>query len=388
MNPSSPDAFIQTIVPPRVADLAFVYDRPREFHVVELPPEQPRFEDANYFMPLHVSMAGYGAVLITVSARPAYEDGSVEDWVRHHAGRLMGEVQSVREGRVGELRGMVAEAVQESEAGRMRSRAFFFEDGGRLVVVGAMAPEAVWGSVEGMLQHAISTFRLAMARGQTTPLTRAELTGEAPADVDAAQTTADEAPPQGTGDDPEEAPARAIDLALARDAASLDEDHPMNARLRDNGVGLVPRVHGVNEAEGYATLGAGAISATFNVPLGWHVIDDGRRTLVFDAAGKVQVNLNLRRAEDGPQALLDGLLAEHTAEQPELEHLMVDLRGMPCLAMRNYRVDDEILEQAFLVKTVAREGVVLVTRVTAASEDMVRAVDLAEVVLRDLKYFG
>lgn len=371
---SLPVEYISTEVPSRIAELGFTYLRPKDFQPVDLPPEEPKFENPEYFIPLHVCMAPYGAVLFTVSARPAYDDGAVEDWIGYHAQKQLGEILSVRRDKIGDLDGMAADAIQTTEAGPMHFRAFFVEDGKRLLIVGVMAPEQLWGSVEEMLQTMISSFRLETPKGQTAPITRGGaaagvvLTPEAQAEL--------------------ERPTEAAEVALASDASSLDEEHPMNARLRDNGVGLVPRVIEVNTERKYARLGAGAIEAIFNVPLGWHVIDDGRRTLVFDAAGKVQVNLDLRYASGTPSAMLDSLLNEMVAQQPDIQHLRLELGGMPCLAFRNYRVDDEILDQAFLLKKSNREGMVLVTRVTAASEDMERAMNVAEVVLRDMAPVG
>lgn len=179
-------------------------------------------------------------------------------------------------------------------------------------------------------------------------------------------------------------PTRAADVALDETAASLDESHPLNARMRENGIGLVPRVFEINTEEKYATLGAGAIESLFSLPFGWHAIDDGRRTLLFDANGRMQVNLDLRACHHGPEALLQNILNQHLTEQPEIEHMLLELDNMLCLGMRNYRVEGELLEQAFLVKDISRPGLVLVARITAAPEDMVLAMNLAEVVLRDL----
>jgi hypothetical protein len=372
MATPAPSEFVQTEVPSRIADLGFVYRRAQEFRAMDLPEEQPNFESPEYFIPLHVCIAPYGAVVFSVAARPAYDDGTVEEWLGYHAARQLGEVTSVREERIGDLRAMAADAVQPSEAGTMHVRAYFVEDGKRLVIVSAMAPEQVWGSVEGMLQAMISSFRLRTPKGQTTPVRR----GEA---------AAREGGSSGAAVD---RPTEAAEVALAADASSLSEDHPMNARLRDNGVGLVPRVLEVNTERKYARLGAGAIGAVFNVPLGWHVIDDGKRTLVFDGDGKVQVNLNLRASAGTPAAMLDSVLTELQAQQPDIQHMRLELGGMPCLAVRDLKSNDELLDQAYLLKEAKQEGLVLVTRVTAAREDMVRAMNVAEVVLRDLEQVG
>src|SRR5215207_2796627 len=82
---SSQPEFSLVTVPARIADLEFTYLRPANFQVVDLPNEKPNFDDATAFYPLQVIMASYGAVLFSVVARPAYEDGTIEDWAEHLA---------------------------------------------------------------------------------------------------------------------------------------------------------------------------------------------------------------------------------------------------------------------------------------------------------------
>lgn len=388
-NPGSTQ-FEPTEVPSRIADLGFTYLRPVDFRALDLPEEAPKFEEPTYFLPLHVCMASYGAVVFSVAARPAYDSGSVEDWMMYLAEQQLGEVKSMRRGVIGGMQAMVAEAVQPSEAGRMRFLAHFIEDGGRLIIVSVMAPEQVWSSVEEMLRMMTMSFRLSTVKGQSAPVTREEAAKRARLEEKAPEVKEAVEEPKGAEEKEEDdvnRPTEMAEVALADNADSLSDENAMNARLRDNGVGMVPRILEVNEKGRYAKLGAGAIESTFLVPLGWHVIDDGKRTLVFDADGKVQLNLSLRPAS-GSSELLDSLLQEHLEQQPDIEHLRLELGGMECLALRNYRVEDEVLEQAFLCKEVSRKNMLLVARVTAASEDMVRAMNVAEVVLRDLKHGG
>ncbi|MBL9203873.1 MAG: hypothetical protein JNN01_02210, partial [Opitutaceae bacterium] len=81
--------------------------------------------------------------------------------------------------------------------------------------------------------------------------------------------------------------------ALAATDAALDPGHPTNVTLRNRGVGLVPAVVATDDAGRRAVVSACSLRSQFAVPYGWHVIDDGRRTLVFDPSGEVQINLNL-----------------------------------------------------------------------------------------------
>ena len=164
----------------------------------------------------------------------------------------------------------------------------------------------------------------------------------------------------------------------------------MNAYFRDNGIGLVPRVLQVNEAERYAMLGCGAIVAMVQVPLGWHAIDDGKRTLIFDPDNKIQVNLNV--IQPGPLTIdqvIEAIHGQVREANPSVEHIRLTLAGMPTLGLRNLQADGEPIEQAFMFRPHPVGGdsttTLLQVRVTASPGDMIRAMNLAEVLVRGMK---
>jgi hypothetical protein len=376
---SSSSEFTPVDVPARVADLAFSYLRPANFNVIDLPDEKPNFDDPTAFLPLQVTMASYGAVVFSVVARPAYSDGSLQDWAEFLAGKEKIEVLSMARGVIGGLPALMVEARNQSDAGPMRMRTALLEDGKRFLNLSVLAPEAIWASVEPTLRLAMTSFRLAEPRGTTTPVLRSDIktTEPAPAAEPAAAETESEAPAPS--------PVPAAELALADDAATLDPEHPFNVRLRNKGAGLTPRVLETHPEQKYAVVGAGAIETTFNLPFGWHVIDDGRRTLVFDAAGKIQISLNLRRANGDHRGLLAQLEIEAKQEQPQIDSEMVDFApDMPGLILRNYRDGEDVLVQAFVLRQVREDGLVHAARVTATPDDMSRAMNLAEVIMRSL----
>lgn len=388
---STAPEFVPTEVPARIADLAFSYLRPAGFHEVQIPDERPDFDQPTAFFPLQVVMAGYGAVIFSAVARPAYPDGTVQDWAEFLARESKLEIASLEPGVLGGLPCLMVESLQPSDAGLMRLRTALLEDGGRLLNLSIMAPDAIWPSVEPTLRLALTSFRLAEPRGTSTPLLRgapAAAPGtpaeaaESAAAVDPAPATRDGVPVVGGNSGEPCAPA---ELALADDAATLDPEHPMNVRLRDSGAGLVPRVLETYRAEKYAVVGAGAIAAVCRVPFGWHVLDDGRRTLFFDAGGKIQVSVNLRRDDGDARALLRNLLDAIRAEQSQVEPVYVDFApDLPGLLLRNVRDGDTVLAQAYLVRQVRDDGLAHVARVTAAEADMERALNLTEIVLRSL----
>lgn len=350
---------------PGHSGLSFCFDRPRSWRVLDLPEEEAQFDNPEFMLPLSVCMAPYGAVIHSMAVRPAYGDGAVSQWMTwlcEKQGIAMGPLRATA---VAESPAMEGEGVQETEAGRMRMRIVFLEDGRRLFTMTCMAAEEIWPSVSPLFERMLASFRLDEVHGATAPLE--------PVEPPAAET------PETT----------AIDVALAEDAGSLNPDHPMNTRLRDNGAGLVPRVLEVNAEEKYAVVGAGAVEAVFRVPFGWHVIDDGRRTLIFDAGGRIQINLDLRRTGDGGiHGLMERIEQEQEQQQPGITHVHFHAAGFDCLAFRGMQVGEEVLEQTFLLRAAPREGMALVARVTANEEDMNLAMNAAEVVLFSLRTPG
>lgn len=372
-------------VPARIAGLAFSYLRPAEFHALDLPADVPDFEQPAVLMPLHVTMADYGAVLFSIGARPAYGDGSVEDWAGFLTGEFKMKVASLRPTTLAGIAGIVVEATQETDAGRMRIRSVFIEDGTRLLNLTLMAPASIWDSVEPTLAFALSSFRLDEPRGSTAPVTRAEAARRAEAATAATgSTTPSEREETVSAENPSDVP-QAADLALANDAATLDSSHPFNLRLREQGSGLTPRLLDASAAERFGVIGAGAIAATFRVPFGWHALDDGRRTLVFDAEGSTQLNLDLRRTGGSPQDLLTRLLETARGEQPQIEASFEDLaEGLPGLVLRNYRDGDDELVQVFAVRVLRDDGLAHVARLTTTPETYARGRQLAHFVLASL----
>lgn len=244
----------------------------------------------------------------------------------------------------------------------MCMRILFLEDGRRLFTITCMAPEEIWAGAEAVFATMMESFRLDEVHGASAPL-------------------------EPTATAPEEA-AKACDVALAGDAGALDEAHPMNVRLRDQGAGLVPRLIEVNAEEKYAVVAAGAVESVFHVPFGWHVIDDGRRTLVFDTQGRIQINLDLRQTGGAIHALMERIEQEHEAHQPGIPHVHFHAAGLECLAFRGLQVGAEVLDQTFLLRNAHRDGTALVARVTAHEDDMGLAMNTAEVVLLSLRTMG
>src|SRR5690606_33477355 len=120
--------------------------------------------------------------------------------------------------------------------------------------------------------------------------------------------------------------------------------------------------------------------AVIRLPFGWHALDDGRRTLVFDPENRIQINLDLRPWSG--ETLIDYARASVTPyleNEPELPVAALEFAGdIAGAGVQGANIDGEQLDQVFLVRRAGREGYALVARVTAGGgNDSLRALNLA-----------
>ena len=374
------------------AGLDFRVERPAEWLVVPLPEQTNDFTDPLHNEPLAVLMAPFAAVVFAVAARPAFDDGTVAQWLEWVSRQRGLDPGTIEQQQLGPHAGVACWGVQVEDGVVMRARMAALEDGGRLVFVSCMAPEAFWTSVAPTFAHMLGTFTLATPRGARAALAPADAPLAAPtlAPGSAAASTAAPRGPLPLPDAGEVLPAAATAaaVALAGDQATFEPEHELNVRMRDAGAGLVPNVLDYHEQERWATLAPAALRATLRVPFGWHVIDDGRRTLVFDAGGHTQVSLQLlARAGRSDDEILAAKVPELQREWPAMRHVRTAVDGLQCLLVRDASVGGEPIEQAYLLRG-APDDLVLQARVTAAPSHFAAASDLAEVLLRDLQFAG
>jgi hypothetical protein len=162
-------------VVPAVEQLGFSMLVPEDFRQLPLPPEAEDFSDPTVMMPLGVFMAGYGAVLATVAARPLGEgDGSIMDvamrLAQHQIASSGGQLRKLMPVSKWETTVVEVEATQPSDVGEMIVRAAFLEDGGAIFNIGMLAPTALWPSVEATLVEMVDSFSLLAPRGPTRPI--------------------------------------------------------------------------------------------------------------------------------------------------------------------------------------------------------------------------
>lgn len=347
------------------------------FKVADLPAETIDFEDPTKSLPLVVAVSPMGPMVFAVATRPAYGDGATSQWLEFLLTKDGFKYDEIRRTMVGIYPAVMCDALQDSDGMTMRSRMVLLEDGGRMLTMSAMAPDELWSAVEARFTTMINSFEFQHDKGATAAL----FPGEAlPASATGLSTN--DAATTSTTEDLPTARLTAAEFAavvLADDATSFDQDSGINANLRDRGVGLVPRVLSIDANEKSARLGAGAIEAIVRVPFGWYALDDGRRTLVFDGENRIQINLSLRQLEgDSLAAYARALVEPYLEREPDLpvaELAFAD--GLFGAGVRGASIEGETLDQVFIVRQATRDGFVLVARVTATSEDSVRAMNLA-----------
>jgi hypothetical protein len=393
--------------PSRIAQLGFAVGLPADWISHPLPDEQPDFADPSRLVPLAAVTAPHAAIVWAAAARPAYGDGTLNDWARYLVAQHGLTLRALGDGLLGTLPALVGEAVQASEVGPLRIRFAFAEDGGRLINLTLTAPELLADAVVPIWFGGLASFALDEPHGATVPLwptvvpppateAVAELADITLEDImESADGSADRRGglrAEVVEDATLSRPAAAASVAdrwaahaRAEGAATLDAEHPTNRRLRDNGVGLVPRVVEVDEQAQCATVACGAVTAQLTLPLGWHVIDDGRRVLVFEPTGEVQVHLDLLPCDmsghGGHEAVLNQLEAQARRDYAAPAFMRQRSGRITALGVRNIADGDQPLEQYHLLADGPDAGHVLRARVTAAPESAAAAANLGELIL-------
>jgi hypothetical protein len=179
------------------------------------------------------------------------------------------------------------------------------------------------------------------------------------------------------------------DFSLAAHARSLDPSSKTNRYLvEQRRMGSVPKVIAINEAERWASVELPAVSATVKVPLGWHVLDDGNRSLIFDPDGAVQVNFSLVPAEGRDvDQLIEQTKQQALAGQPERPTLVQQIGAMKLLAVADLQIEGETLDVCWMytMAPVADE-LFLQVRVTASKDRMTGAMDLFELLMTEFTF--
>ncbi len=387
-------------IPARIADLAFRVSVPSDWNSHELPPEEVDFSEPTAFVPLALVSAPWAAVVLTVAARPGFEDGTLQDWSLFLLSSQGIRPTAFGPESVGNREGLAGVGRQEQDGTWFEVRFAFFEDGGRFVHIGLFAPESISSPLESVWKTALQSFVLANPKGQTVPagpglgIVPERLPEPEPAEPSIPEPVPTVPAPSALAEANAPSPLQFTPadfgyFAKSDDLATLDPEHPVNARLRDKGIGFVPNMLASDLQAKTAKLGAGAIQAVIQVALGWHVNDDGRRTLLLDPEGNIQISLHILTKEGrSVDQILDDVQAEAEQSHPNPEFVRFEAGGMSALGVRNIVVNDEPIDQVHLLAPWSHDSAVLRARVTADPASTGFALDYAALILRSVEYGG
>lgn len=166
-----PLAMTRRSFPSRLADLGFSIDVPEGFIQVDVPRDNVDFENPTQSAPLELFSSQVAMAFIAVAARPAYETGSVLQWLRYLADHFDMQLQHalIREIGSGDTThpAVTAFATQVQDGQKLHLMIVAFEDGGRLVTAHAMCPAELWASYGSALSAAAESITLTSPKGPT-----------------------------------------------------------------------------------------------------------------------------------------------------------------------------------------------------------------------------
>lgn len=151
--------------PARIAELGFTASLPADWVAHDLPPEDLDFSNPILLAPLAVVTAPHAALVFAFAARPAYDDGTLNDWASFLLNHNQLQPRAIGLELVANVAAMIGEATQESELGPMVVRFAFLEDGGRLINLTFTAPELLADTVRDAWFELLRSFKLETSRG-------------------------------------------------------------------------------------------------------------------------------------------------------------------------------------------------------------------------------
>jgi hypothetical protein len=171
MSSEVPAGFVPvTVAPAAPPNLEFNFLLPLDWRRQDLPPQDVNFDDPTALLALAVFIHHPSFSIFGVAARPAYEDGTVLDWLKYLAKANDWTVESLSPFEMNGVTGASTVATQENEGGRTRLRSVMIEDGKRLVTVTAMTQIEHWEQGQGVLESMLRSFSLLTPQGSTVPL--------------------------------------------------------------------------------------------------------------------------------------------------------------------------------------------------------------------------
>lgn len=162
-------------IAPGILDIPCSLGIPSRYVAIELPDQPYDFVTASESAPLAVFGRQPEGTLVAVAVRPAYETGSVLQWMNYLTEHFGLSIESMKPQSIGarnEHLAIVAIATQTDERERVSHRLIIagLEDGGRFLTVHAKAPIALWEELADELIASVTSLSLTAPRGATHDL--------------------------------------------------------------------------------------------------------------------------------------------------------------------------------------------------------------------------
>lgn len=151
--------------PARIAELGFTAQLPVDWISHELPNEDADFSNPTNLVPLAIVTAPHAAIVFAFAARPAYDDGTLNDWANYLLNHNQLQPRAIGLDQAAGVPAVIGEAVQPSDLGPMVVRFAFLEDGGRLINLTFTAPELLADSVRDAWFATLQSFKLETPKG-------------------------------------------------------------------------------------------------------------------------------------------------------------------------------------------------------------------------------
>ena len=364
-------AFVEREFPSRIANLGFYLQLPDNWQAQDLPEEEPVFDEPARLFGLAAITAPYAAIIQAAAARPAFEEGTVQDWALWLILQNDAQPSTLGPSTLGDLPAIVGQCAVHAVQGDLGPMTMFFafaEDGGRLVHLSLTGPDALVPHVFQVWQRVLSSFRLAAPKSPTVLL-------QAKPEVAVVEPGASTALPDIGS------------FALPGGRATLEQEHPVNQALLEQGKGFAPRIQAADVDNGRAWVVSSALQAVLAVPLGWHLLDDGARLLLLHPDSSVQISLERVPAPQGDlHALLDRIEAETRAAYPAPLCGRMASGATVGLAVTGIPDGDLPIGQLHLLMAGEAPETALRARVIATREQATMAGDLAEVLLYGIQF--
>jgi hypothetical protein len=160
-----------TATSPALPRFAFEINLPPDCRRLPQPGEVPDFSQPTTFASLGTFVATYGTFVFSVTARPAYGEGSVRDWLFDLCQQRGLEIEHAAPAQLAGEPAATCLATQKTSSGLMKVRLTLLEDDGRLFVLTAAAPAALWRARVNTFDEMFASFKLLEKFGATVSLT-------------------------------------------------------------------------------------------------------------------------------------------------------------------------------------------------------------------------